>query len=284
MAYNPENIIKRVGQVASLPQIFMKVEETLNNPASSSQHLARIIEEDPALTARLLRLANSAYYGFAAKIESVNHAITAMGTQQLRELVLACSVLKLFKDVPEDLVNMELFWRHSIACGVIARTIASLRFETNVERFFVAGLLHDIGRLIMFMQLPEEMLPIFDKARQEKQLLFKIEREVLGFNHAKLGSLLLANWKLAPRLIECIEWHHAPAMAKLYPIDAAIVHTSDVIANAMEMGTSGERLVPELRDSAWDLLGLPVESLEQILKTLNEQYAHAVSFILGEES
>jgi len=280
---SPENIIKRVSTVASLPQIFMKVEETLNNPASSSMHLAKVIEEDPALTGRLLRLANSAYYGFSAKIESVNHAITAMGTQQLRELVLACSVLKLFKDIPEELVNMELFWRHSIACGVVARAIAHLRFESNIERYFVAGLLHDVGRLILFMQKPNVMLNMIQLAQQKQQLLYRVENEVLGFNHAKLGGLLMASWKLSPRLIESISWHHAPTMAKQFPIDAAIIHTADIIANALELGNSGEKMVPNLKPAAWDSLGLEINALEKIISILDQQYQHGVRFILGEE-
>ncbi len=284
MAISAENIIKRVGTVASLPQIFIKVEETLNNPAASNLHLAKIIEEDPSLTGRLLRLANSAYYGFSAKIETVNHAITALGTQQLRELVLACSVLKLFKDLPDDLVNMESFWRHSIACGVTARAIASLRFDTNIERYFVAGLLHDIGRLILFMQKPEEMLALIQQSQKQQQLLFRLERDSLGFTHAKLGGLLLKKWELAPRLIEAVEWHHAPNMANQFPIDAAIIHSADVIANSLEMGSSGETMVPDLKPSAWDLLGLDVSALTQVLHILDQQYQHAVNFILGDET
>ena len=170
MAQDPRDIVKRVMKVASLPQIFLKVEEVLNDPDSSNVHLSRVIQEDPGLTVRLLRLSNSAFFGFSAKVEAVNQAITVLGTQQLRELVLACSVMNVFKDVPEELVNMESFWRHSIACGVVARAFASLRHESNVERYFVTGLLHDIGRLVLLMEVPKKMAVIFERARAEVQL------------------------------------------------------------------------------------------------------------------
>ncbi len=282
MGHDPNILVKRVLKVASLPEIYMKVEQVLSDPNSSNIQLARIIEEDPALTARLLRLANSAFYGFAAKVEEVNQAITVLGTQQLRELVLACSVLKAFENMPDYLINMELFWRHSIACGVVARALASLRHESNVERYFVAGLLHDIGRLILLMELPKAMGKIFQQARQDQKPLFLMERQTLGFHHARLGGILLKHWKLSPRLIEGITFHHAPSSAQSYPVDAAIIHISDLVANAMQMGSSGEQYVPKLSPKAWTKLSLGSDVITDVLDTLHEQYADAISFILDE--
>jgi len=281
--YDPENIIRRVLRVASLPQIFIKVEETLNNPLASSTHLSQVVEEDPDLTARLLRLSNSAFYGFTAKVETVKHSITVLGTQQLRDLVLACSVMKVFKNMPPEQIDMESFWRHSIACAIAARSLASLRYESNVERYFVAGLLHDIGRLILFIQLPKVVSEVFNQARQDEMFLYKAEHELLGFDHATLGGMLLASWKLSPRMVESIKYHHHPRMAKSHPIDAALIHTADVIANAMQLGSSGERLVPLLNSKGWDSLGLPVDAIEHVINTMHEQYKDAVEFVLGND-
>lgn len=279
---DPEAIVKKVLKVASLPEVFIKVEEVLNNPHSSSDHLKRIIDEDPALTARLLRLANSAYYGFHAKVESVSQAITILGTQQLRELVLACSVLKVFSNISDEQISMESYWRHSIACGLVARSLASLRYENNVEHYFVAGLLHDIGRLVLLMERPHLVSEIFEQANEEKEMLFVVERQHLGFNHAQLGGLLLKNWKLSSRLVEAVSFHHRPKGAKNFPIDAAIVHIADHIANALEMGSSGEQFVPKLNPDAWDLLELDVDCLDQVIETLDQQYNDAISFILAD--
>ncbi len=277
------DLAKRVLSVASLPQIFIKVEETLNNPNSSNLDLAKILEEDPALTAKLLKLVNSAFYGFTAKVEIVPQAITVVGTQQLRNLVLACSVLKVFQHLPDDIINMESFWRHSVACGIAARALASLRNENDIERFFVTGLLHDIGRLIMLMELPQQMPQVFSQAQDNKQLLYQAEKELIGFNHARLGGLLLKNWKLSDRMVEAVTYHHSPKLASNFPIDAATIHCADIIANASRLGSSGEQFIPPLNEQAWDILKLPPNAIEHIFATLKEQYHDAIEFILGDE-
>lgn len=282
MKYDPENIIRKVSNVASLPEVFMKIEETLNDPTSSTHHLGKIVQEDPGLTARLLRLVNSAYYSFTAKVETVNQAITVIGTQQLRDLVLACSVMKAFKNITSDLVDMESFWRHSVACGVVAKALATQQKASNTEHYFVSGLLHDVGRLILFSQLPDKMGEVVEYAKEEKLLLFKAEQKLLGFNHAYLGGLLLKDWKLSQRLIESVGYHHAPTNAKSFPIDAAIVHVADLVANAMRMGSSGERYVPKLNERAWESLNLSQENLEQIMLDLEEKYTDAIRFILDD--
>ncbi len=280
MSLTPETIVLRVSKIASLPEVYFKIEQTINAPNCSNKMLAAIIEEDLGLTARLLRLANSAFYNFAAKIETVNQAITVLGTQQLRDLALACSVLKAFSGVSSDYVDMEQFWRHSIACGLAARLLASQRLEGNVERYFVAGLLHDIGRLVLLMELPNKINAAFQQAGQQQIMLYRAEREQLGFNHAYLGALLLKHWKLSPRLVEAIAYHHAPAGAMQFPIDAAMIHCADIIANGLAMGSSGERLVPKLNDAAWQSLELSAEAIEQVVSALKNQYSDAVRTLL----
>lgn len=280
MSEEIEQIIQRVSQVASLPQIFLKVEEVLEDPDSDAGDLARVIEGDPALTARLLRLVNSPIYGLAAKIEEVPSAVAVMGIAQLRELVLACSVLNAFNRLSDDVLDMELFWRHSIACGVLARGFAMQKKEANVERFLVAGLLHDIGRLVLITERPQKMVEALATARAQRALLFQVEQDQLGFTHAELGGQLLRHWALSERLVESTGWHHAPADAEKFPLDAAIVHVADVVVNGLAMGCSGETLVPALDPDAWNTLGLTVAELDQAVDTLQQQYRDAVAFIL----
>ncbi|GAB1259033.1 HDOD domain-containing protein [Aurantivibrio plasticivorans] len=277
-----DDIVKRVLKVASLPQIYLLVEETLNDNHSSVAALGKIIEEDPALTSKLLRLANSAFYSFAAKVEAVNQAITVLGTQQLRDLVLACSVLRVFSNIPDNIINMESFWRHSIACGVVARNIAAARKETNIERFFVAGLLHDIGRLVFLMEKPKQMAEAFHLARQNSELLHVAEKEIFGFNHAKLGGRLLDFWRLSPRLVESISYHHSPRSARQFTLDATIIHVADSVANALELGTSGQTLVPPISIQAWKTLDIPNQEISSIIDMAVDQYDDAVQFVLAE--
>jgi len=281
MSRSAEHIIKSTTQVASLPTIYTKIDEALSSANCTNTYLVDILSEDTALSARLLRLANSAMFNFPSKIDSISQAITIIGTQQLRALVLASSVMKLFKDIPEDLINMEMFWRHSIACGVCARIFASLRRAANVEYYFLAGLLHDIGRLIMFKEVPNEISSAMKQAKETKQLLFKVEKEILGFDHAKLGAMLLKDWKLPPQLVESTAYHHTPNRSADYQDEVAIVHVADIIANVAQLGSSGEHLVPTLDTQAWERIGLPDATINVVLDELQKQYNIAVDFVLG---
>lgn len=278
---DPAMIIRGITKVASLPTIFVKLDEAINSPRSTNKDLARIISEDTAMAARLLRIANSALYNFPAKVDTVTHAITVIGINQLRDLVLACSVIRMFDNVPETLVSMESFWRHSIACGIAARALAALRREQNVERFFVTGLLHDIGRLLMFMELPKDMPVVMAEREKSLELLYKVEHELLGFDHAKLGGLLLKAWQLPERLEEAVAYHHVPSRAKKFPTEAAVIHIADALANALRLGSSGEKYVPPVNEQAWEAIGLPVSAVATVVEQVDVQYKDAITFILG---
>ncbi len=152
---SPETIVARVGTLASLPNIYFQVDKAINHPSSSTSRIGTILSYDQALCARLLRIANSAFYGFARRIDGIEDAVRIIGTRQLHDLVLATVVLSQFKGIDSNLVSMRSFWRHSLACSIASRCLARLRRESNIERFFVAGLLHDIGSLAMYQLLPE---------------------------------------------------------------------------------------------------------------------------------
>lgn len=276
-----KELCQRVLKVASLPEVFIKIDEAINNPYSSSDMLAEILMEDPALAAKLLRLANSAFYGFSSKVETITKAITIIGTQQLKDLVLACSVLKIFKDVPEDMFNMQEFWKHSIACGLAARNLAIMKRENNTERFFVAGLLHDIGRLILLMEKPNETQQVIADCHAQAGLLSEYETKMFGYDHSRVGSMLLHLWKLSDRLVEQVQYHHEPAKASRYNEDVVVVHVANLIANAMHYGTSGDLYISQLNADAWDSLKMDVGEIPNIIEQIDLEFDDAVSFILG---
>jgi putative nucleotidyltransferase with HDIG domain len=273
------DLLKGVVSVASLPGIYLRLSAVVSDPRSSAADVGHVIAEDPGLTARLLRLVNSAMYGFPSKIETVSHAISIVGTAQLQDLALATSVIRLFASMPESLVTMESFWRHSIACGVTARVIASRRREANVERYFVAGLLHDIGRPIMYMQIPAEARQAVLHARETGEPLFQVEHALLGFDHAHVGQALLDLWKLPVSLRESVANHHYPDRSQRFPAETATVHVADLIANSLNLGSSGEPGVPPLDARAWDLLGLPATSIDDVLEEAERHYEAAVHVI-----
>lgn len=273
------DLLKGVVSVASLPGIYLRLSAVVSDPRSSAADVGRVIAEDPGLTARLLRIVNSAMYGFPSRIETVTHAISIVGTTQLQDLALATSVIRLFASMPENLVTMESFWRHSVACGVTARALATRRREPNVERFFVAGLLHDIGRPIMYMQVPEQSRAAVMRSRDTGEPLFEVEHALLGFDHTHVGHALLDLWKLPPSLRESVAHHHYPERSQRFPIETAIVHVADVIANALEFGTSGEPGIPPLGERAWETVGLGSETIADLLAETERHYEAAVHVI-----
>jgi len=191
--------------------------------------------------------------------------------------------VKLFSNVPSRLADMDSFWRHSIACGLAARHLAGQRREANVERFFVAGLLHDIGRPILFVKEPETAARILEEARRNGQLLYALEQDAFGFHHGAVGAVLLERWRLPGMLIDAAAWHHAPRLATRFPLEAAVIHVADLIANGLRLGTSGEPNVPSFELAAWDSLGISTHGLPALFKQVEVQFVHAVNAILGPE-
>ncbi len=281
MSTTVSQLIAKVRTVYSLPQTFHRLQEVVQNPDSSMSDIGEVLMADQALSARILQLANSSFYGFPSRIETISHAVTMIGAEQMVALVQGTCVASIFSRVPRELVNMELFWRHSIACGVTARLIAARRREPNTERFFLLGLLHDIGRLVIFQHLPEDAATALETAGRERRLLFQAETAVLGFDHATVGYDLLRTWKLPGRLCEPIKMHHSYNATSLYPIETAILHTADIIVNAMRCGSSGERYVPPLHGPHWDLAGLGAEMISPLEKEIGRQLEEVTKTILS---
>ena len=267
-------------QLASLPEVFYKLNAAIEDPDCTFDDIGEIISVDPGLTARLLRIVNSAFYGFSTQVETVTHALTIIGTDQLTQLVLATSVMHQFKGISPDLIHMESFWKHSIAAGLAARTIAALSGEYNVERFFVAGLLHDIGRLVLCVRVSDKAKEVLDAGAESERPLYVVEQELLGFDHAELGGKLLENWNLPARLVESVRCHHQPSKAKNHIEEAAVVNLADGIAYSMKIGCSGESFLPPLEPKSWEQVGLPESIYLPMIKEKIEVQFEDVAGIL----
>lgn len=268
-------------RVPSLPRIYGRLAEALDNPRASSGHIAEIIGGDAGLSARLLRLVNSAFYCFPARVESISHAVTLVGTEQIRELALATSILRVFSGIPADLVDMESFWLHGVSTGVAARALAVERREPSAERLFVGGVLHDVGRLFMYRAWPDTARCALNRAKQTSAPLMEVERAEFGFDHATAGGLVLEAWRLSPALVEMTRHHHEPLAAVDHALDVAAVHVADVIATALELGHSGDRAVPRLCREAWDRLELPASAVTTIAPRVEQQVDEVRRSLLG---
>ena len=256
---------------ASPPILYYQLREKLEDPNASFDDLAAIVKTDPAMSARLLKIVNSAFYGFDEKVDTLTHALNIIGTEQLTDLALAAIVTSKFQGIPRDLINMETFWMHSIACGIAAREIAKRMSGVETEKMYLGGMLHDIGSLIIFKESPEDARKILLRCKESGENLFKVEKEILGYDHAEVGALLLTEWKLADRLAEMVKYHHQPANAGDYLKETCIIARADVLVYEMKIGNSGEPGVPELDPKVLEMTPVSDEEINGLKENITAQ-------------
>ena len=278
---DPYQLIRDDLKLGSLPMVFHKLVEAVNDSRSSSSDVAEVISHDTDLAAQLLKVVNSAFYGLRSKIDTISRAVAVIGSNQLISLAMGFSVITFFKGIPDELINMRGFWTHSITCGVAARILSSYHNTPNTERFFVTGLLHDVGRLVMYKLLPGPSRDALEFARAQGICLHKAEREVFGFSHDKLGGVVLKKWKCPVSLEKNVRYHHEPDKSP-NKLEASVILMADFLANAMEHGTSGEMLVPVLPTAVWQTLGLPLSVLAQTVEQVDYQVNEIIHFFTDE--
>ncbi|HED39521.1 MAG TPA: HDOD domain-containing protein [Chromatiales bacterium] len=257
-----------LGEVSGLvspPDVYVKVFDLMESPTATADDMGLVISQDPSLTARLLKIVNSPFYNFSSRIDTVSRAIAVIGLRELYSLVVAVSAVKSFSAIPNDVVNMDTFWRHSIYCGIISRLLAKRCHVLHTERLFIAGLLHDIGSLVIYNRVPDIAKKMLESANGDEERLFAVEREELGFTHADLGGELLKQWSLPDSLQEAVAFHHQPGAAKVAAMEAAIVHIANILANQSELGAFCEVKVPEteIDSAAWAAAGLKEASFDR---------------------
>lgn len=262
--FSAYDLAKNEVRLVSFPDIYFKIQEVINSPISSATSIAKVVGKDPSLTARLLRLVNSSFYGFPNPILSIPRAIAIIGSNELTALALAVSTMTVFRHVPSVYVDMKSLWKHSIACGVFSRLLAYSKRLRNEERFFLAGLLHDLGRIILYTKTPEEMTYALELSFFERIPLWRAEKRVFGFDHAAVGKVLLEEWNIPESIRKLCDFHHSP-LEENAPEEAAFVHAADFIANGLRTGTSGSVYLSAIAPEIWDYLGLDEGDLESVL-------------------
>lgn len=232
-----EDLVKGTLRLLSPPDVFIKLSRMVDDPSCSAGALARTIMGDPVLSARLLRLANSPFYGFPSRIDTIGRAVTVIGTRALRDLVLAVSAPGIFAKMP--ILDMRAFWEHSLRSAALARLLASRCRLAEPESLFAAGLLHDVGQLIILAKLPEIGRETRWRALDCGVALHLVEQEVIGFDHAEVGGELLRQWQLPRSLWEAVACHHRPAVAR-DRLTAAIICLADTLAHELPDASTPE--------------------------------------------
>ncbi|HHZ87506.1 MAG TPA: HDOD domain-containing protein [Chromatiales bacterium] len=276
----PPELVCRAAKLVSLPEACIRINDMIDDPRYAAADIGEVISTDAALTARILRIVNSSFYGFPSRIDTVSRAITIIGVRDLRDLVLATSAVDVFSKVPNELVDMGTYWRHNVFTGVLARMIACECNVLHAERLFVTGLLHDIGALVTYSQLPDLSRDALLIAAEEPDMVWQAENEVMGFNHADVGRELLTLWGLPDSLSTVIGWHHQPERATEHQLDVAIVAMANTAANVMDENLEADEFVARISTNLWQHTGLTPEKLNGMVDDANMMFAEACSVLL----
>ena len=278
--------IERIRDLPMLPDIAAQVMASVSDPTSSMTDIQGLIERDPALTAKLLKVANSALFGMRRQIATIQLALVVLGMNEVSSIVTSLSVFTAFCDMPDDeLFDRKKFWEHSAGCGGIAR-ILSKRLGLKMEgREFVAGLMHDVGRILMDQYFHEEFVEIIERGQGGTGSIRDAEKEFLGASHDQIGGWLADRWGLPDALIEAVACHHEPTRAEIDRSLTAVVHLSDLLCRAKGIGFSGETEgFSIVDDAAWKLLAedhpkLEDMDIERFTFELDEEIEKAMEFI-----
>lgn len=267
------DLVKDIGGLVTLPDIYLRIHRLVEDPDSTIMDIAKAVSQDPSFTVRLLRVANSALYSFPSAVDTVTKAVSIIGTSQVRNLALSMSVASSFKGLPNELVSMDNFWRHSLLCGLAARHLAKQARRCDPDALFTAGLLHDIGELVIFNRLPEQakeaLLLVLDSP--DELPVYEAERRVMAIDHAEVGGEMARQWSLPAMLEECIAYHHSIGNARRHPRETALVHIANIVALMAEVDSLDPADVPPIDPSAWEATGLTEEALEPAVRQIQDE-------------
>jgi HD-like signal output (HDOD) protein len=278
----PEELISQTTELVSLPDIYVRIKAVIYDPNSTMTDVADVLSHDPAICARMLKVANSAFFGAPSRVETVKAAIRLLGTQQVHDLVLAATITKTFPDIPGNLISMEDFWINSLRCGLLARLLAEQCNSRDGERFFLASLLHDMGHLIMYQTVPEESQEALITARQDNRPLYMVERDIVGCDYGQVGSQLMQNWNFPDNWVQAVRYQNEPADVQDFSFEASIMHLS---VRMKDMDSAAEAPVRDLTmidPIAWEATGLSEDMVEPLLVEADEQLESAVETFFPE--
>ncbi len=272
------DMIKNLEDIPSLPSVVAEVNKAIRNPRVNANSVGQIIMRDQALSAKTLKLVNSAFYGFPGKINSVTRAIIVMGFQRVRNLVLTASVLENFKD-RSAAFDFGGFWRHSLGTAISAEILCKELALQETDDAFVAGLLHDIGKLLIALYAPETFGKVCKEVTGNNCLMVEAEEKVLGITHAVAGAWLANTWQFPPKLTHAIRMHHNPKEVREHHEIVYLTHCADIICRALDFGNGGDKKIPKISGHVWKALKIDRDILERSMEQILEALEKAKDFL-----
>ncbi len=275
--------VSNIRNLPTPPIVFHQIQKVINDPKVSAGQIAAILSEDPAMSVKVLKLTNSAFYGLSREVESVKQAVVVVGMEAIKNLVLSASVIDMFKGKDYDQEFQEQFWRHSLATAFGSRIIArrlKTRGMIDPDSGFSGGLLHDIGKIIVACYLPEQY-SLYKAARAADPQTpdYELEERTIGFTHNQVGSLLAVQWKLPQKLNDAITYHHDPKAAPSGDAICYLVHIADFVAKKAFYFGDDEGRVGGLDATVREYMQVDDGQIDSFCELLKEEYVKAETFM-----
>lgn len=278
-----EDELTQVEDLPTLPDIVLRIEQALSDDSSSANDVAKIMAEDPSLTSKVLRLANSVYYGpVSGPISSVSHAVARLGYREMRRLCTTLAVIRTFEGMGRQMDHRQ-FWKHSLTAAIAARLIRQLSDcvqEFGEDEVYVAGLLHDVGALVLDQFFPPLFREVRGTADENNMPYADAERNALGVDHGQIGGCLLKRWNLPETVVEAVTWHHQPAEADpdIKPLVQA-THLADFICTCLGIGEMAAGATSNVCQGTWSDLKISVDYVPGIIEHVSKEARRTETFL-----
>jgi putative nucleotidyltransferase with HDIG domain len=275
------DILKLVERMPAFPQGVTKVLELTARPECAPKELVKVIEHDPVMTMKILKLVNSAFFGLSRPITSINHGVVFVGINTIKNLALTIAAIGMLPERNAAGFKMNEFLMHSLGVAGVTKRLASTLGvpDKEVTDYFVAGLLHDFGKVVLAQFKPEQFRQALDVAGEGMLSLAEAEQEILGIDHAEIGAMLADTWKLPPALGQCIRFHHAPEAEVVDPRMRDAVFAANLVVQSIPFGVSGNRRIDPFPPSVQQRFGRDLPNLIEALGDLHEEMDKARAFI-----
>ncbi|NCC49666.1 MAG: HDOD domain-containing protein [Spartobacteria bacterium] len=269
--------LENIRNLPTLPVVLERVKKAVRDPKSNADQIARIVMDDPAMMARILKVVNSPLYAGAEKIDSLQMAISRLGFTALHNVALSTSVFTSFAKTANSVFDRIEFWRHCISTGIAANAVCTtcrskLKRRYSPDMLHLAGLLHDIGKIILDNYYNDEFTRAIGLTKEQGVPLCAAETQCVGATHNQVGGWLAQKWNLAPELVEVVRWHHAPHNASDEAQELVeITHVANYICNFRMIGDGGDTISPSCQPGVLKRLGLEEETYWNILDSIVEE-------------
>lgn len=261
-----DELVEKVDEIPVFPQTINNIIRLIEDPETGAKDVEREVIKDQGLTVKILKLANSSYYGLSRNIRSVSEATVLLGFQAIKSMVLATTVGKVFdRELPGYALGEEALWRQAQICAITARVVAKKCRFPKADQAYTAGLLRDIGKVILDHYMSEQYEVIVSEVIASKKEFLQVELDVLGYDHGQVGARIAEKWHLPEELVEAIEMHHTPEKARVNPKMTAMVHVADVIVMMMGLHLGIDGMSYGFSQEAVDLLKLDEVAIEEIM-------------------